>query len=250
VTLTKTQTHGLQFTAAYTFSKALDNSSGLESSGFHSKSYNQFPGYSYLNYGPSDFDARNRLVLSYVYRVPFFSSSNLLVKEALTGWQLAGITALQSGNPVLISQSGVYLSKWCDAFSYYGCPDNPNVSTTHIHKSNPRNYATGNQYFDATPFSSETVGTFGNAPRGFLSGPGFNYTNLSLSKDFPLGGESRLIQIRIEAANAFNHANFAQPDGNFGDAQFGTSSAVNQSGDINGDPQPGRRVQLVGKFFF
>lgn len=250
VTLTKAQTHGLEFTAAYTYSKALDNSSGLESSGFHSRSYNQFPGFSQLNYGPSDYDARQRLALSYVYRVPFTHSSNYLVKETLTGWQIAGITALQTGNPVLISEPGVYLSKWCDEFSYYGCPDNPNTSSFSIKTSNPRKTPGVYQFFDTTPFSSEALGTFGNTPRGLIHGPGFNYTNLSLSKDFPIGEGTRFVQLRIEAANAFNHANFASPDGNFGDGTFGAVTSVVSSADVNGDPQGGRAVQLVGKFYF
>jgi hypothetical protein len=250
VTLNKAQTHGLEFTAAYTYSKALDNSSGLESSGFHSRSYNQFPGFSQLNYGPSDYDARQRLALSYVYRVPFTHSSNYLVKETLTGWQIAGITALQTGNPVLISESGVYLSKWCDEFSYYGCPDNPNTSSFSIKTSNPRKTPGVYQFFDTTPFSSETLGTFGNTPRGLIHGPGFNYTNLSLSKDFPIGEGTRFVQLRIEAANAFNHANFASPDGNYGDGTFGAVTSVVSSADVNGDPQGGRAVQLVGKFYF
>ena len=250
VTLTKQVSHGLEFSAAYTYSKALDDASGLESSGFHSRSYNQYPGYGQLNYGPSDYDARHRLALSYVYAVPFTHSSNFLVKEALTGWQISGVTALQGGNPLLISQSGVYLSKWCDEFSYYGCPDAPNVTTTHVKLSNPRNPT--NSFFDTTPFSSETLGTFGNAPRGFIHGPGFNYTNLSFAKNFPLGGEgSRYVQIRMDVANAFNHANFDQPDSNYGDANFGVVSAVKSTArDVNGDPQGGRAVQLVGKFYF
>jgi hypothetical protein len=91
--------------------------------------------------------------------------------------------------------------------------------------------------------------------RNFFHGPGFNYTNLSLYKDFPLGAEkARYIEIRMEAFNAFNHANFGQPDGNYTDGPgfFGvvTSVAGSTTADLNADPQPGRAIQLVGKFFF
>jgi hypothetical protein len=249
VTVSKVPTHGLSFQIAYTYSKALDNGSGLESSGFHSRSYNQYPGFSYLNYGPSDYDARHRLSAGYVYTVPVYHTSNYLLREALSGWQVAGITAVQTGNPVSLSQSGVYLSKWCDAFSYYGCPDNPNTSSFKIKTSNPR--GPNNQFFATSSFSSEQLGTFGNTSRGLIHGPGFNYTNLSISKNFPLSSDGvRYIQLRLDAANAFNHANFAAPDANFGDSTFGASTSVVSSADVNGDPQGGRAVQLVGKFYF
>jgi hypothetical protein len=249
VTVTKAPTHGLSFTAAYTYSKALDNGSGIESSGFNGRGYNQYPGYQQLNYGPSDYDARQRLVGSYVYRVPLYHSSNYLLREGLSGWEVSGITAIQGGNPVNITEAGVYLSKWCDAFGYYFCPDNPNVSKTSIAKFNPR--SSSHQFFDSTPFSSETLGTFGNTQRGIVVGPGFNYTNLSFSKNFPIGEDGvRSVQLRMDIANAFNHANFAQPDGNYGDPTFGVVSSVRESNDPNGDPSPGRAIQLVGKFYF
>jgi hypothetical protein len=246
VTVTKAPTHGLSFTVAYTYSKALDNASGLESSGFNGRSYNQYQ--PSLSYGPSDYDAPHHIAASYVYQVPLYHSDNLLLRQALSGWEVTGISVAQSGNPINITDTGVYLSKWCDEFSYYGCPDAPNVSTTHIKLFNPRK---SGQYFDTTPFSQEALGTFGNAQRGILHGPGFNYTNLSLSKNFPISSDGvRSLQIRMDVANAFNHANFANPDGDFTDGTFGVVSAVKSTADVNGDPQGGRAVQLVGKFYF
>jgi hypothetical protein len=247
VSVIKAPTHGLSFTIAYTYSKALDNSSGLESSGFQGRSYNQYQ--PSLSYGPSDYDAPHHIAASYIYQVPLTHSSNYLLREGLSGWEITGITVVQSGNPVNITDTGVFLSKWCDEFSYYGCPDAPNVSTTHIKISNPRS-ATG-QYFDTTPFSQEALGTFGNAQRGILHGPGFNYSNISLSKNFPISSDGvRTVQIRMDVANAFNHANFANPDGDFTDGTFGVVSSVKSTADVNGDPQGGRAVQLVGKFYF
>ena len=109
---------------------------------------------------------------------------NFLVNEILGKWHISGTTALQTGFPVTISQAGAYQSGWCDAFSYYGCADNPNLSNFQIQKLNPR--ASGHQYFDTSNFSPEPVGTFGNVGRNFFSGPGYNYTNLQIYKDFPL----------------------------------------------------------------
>jgi hypothetical protein len=248
VTLTKQETHGFQFTAAYTYSKALDNGSGLESSGFNGRSYNQYPGYASLNYGPSDYDARQRLALSFVYSVPVFHTGNALLREALSGWQLADISAFQTGFPLNITDTGVFLSKWCDQYSYYGCPDTPNVSTFDVHSRNIRSTGT---WFDPALFSQEATGTFGNVARGLVHGPGFNYSNVDVAKNFPLGADGvRSIQLRMDASNVFNHANFAAPDSNYGDPEFGAVTSVIDSAGEGADPQGGRAIQLVGRVTF
>ncbi|MFZ0747697.1 MAG: carboxypeptidase-like regulatory domain-containing protein [Terracidiphilus sp.] len=249
--LIKSPTHGLQFTAAYTYSHALDDGSGYESStGGAGRVRNWVPGYEYLNYGDSDFDARQRLALSYVYTVPVAGilRSNTILRETLSGWGLAGISAFQTGFPVGISM-GTDRSLWCDA-SYFGCPDVPETSNFKIATHDPRSSA-DHMWFDTSSFSSEPVGTFGNTKRNFFHGPGFNYTNIQVSKNIPFSADGkRYVQLRLEAFNAFNHANFANPDGTFSSSSFGQITSVDQSADPNGDPSPGRSVQLVGKFFF
>jgi hypothetical protein len=265
--LTKAPTHGLQLTLAYTYSHALDNASGYESStgsapggGSTGRSLNYVAGYQYLNYGDSDYDARHRLVGSYIYTVPIgaLGRRNAFFREALSGWEIAGVTALQTGFPVGIA-TGQDRSLWCDGGSFFGCADNPNTSTFHVKQySNPRTSPNG-FWFDAAkvsssqkgPFSLEPVGTFGNTKRNFFHGPGFNYTNLQLSKNFAVNADgSRYVQLRLEAYNAFNHANFAGPNGTFTSSGFGQITSVITSADPNSDPQPGRSVQLAGKFYF
>ena len=253
--LTKGTTHGLYFTVAYTYSHALDNGSGLESSGFNGRGINPFPGFEYLNYGDSDYDARQRLVTSYNYEVPIFKSwqDKFVLREALSGWHISGVTALQTGFPVTIADAGSINSLYCNYANYYSCPDTPVTSNFNVKTFNPRN--ANHQWFDPSAYTQEPIGTFGNVKRNFFHGPGYNYTNLTVFKDFPLGADkTRYVQIRMEAFNAFNHANFASPDGNYTDGPgfFGVVTAVSGSttADVNSDPQPGRAVQLVGKFFF
>lgn len=249
--LIKAPTHGLQFTAAYTYSHALDNGSGYESTtGGGGRDIIYTPGFKYLNYGDSDYDARHRLALSYIYSVPVvsFMRTNVIARELLSGWELAGISAFQTGFPVSISM-GQNRSLWCDGTSYFGCGDTPDTSTFHIKTLNPR--SSSHAWFDSSVFSPEPLGTYGNVKRNFFHGPGFNYTNLQVSKNFPLNADgSRSMQIRMEAFNAFNHANFANPSGNYTSSSFGIISNVDQSADPNADPQPGRAVQLVGRFVF
>ena len=85
VSLNNNLWHGLFFTFAYTYSHALDDASGLESSGFNGPGTNYYPGYHHLSYGSSDFDARHRVVASYDYGIPLLASMNrqAIVKEAL-----------------------------------------------------------------------------------------------------------------------------------------------------------------------
>ena len=257
--LIKAPSHGLQFTLGYTYAHALDDGSGYESATGGDSGYgnagrvrNYVPGFQYLNYGSSDFDARQRFVASYVYTVPAagFLRDNVILREALSGWGIGGVTVAQTGFPVAVSM-GTQRSYWCDALSYFGCGDVPVASSFNEHLSNPRSDPATHQYFDTTPFSPEPLGTFGNVPRNYFHGPGFNYTNLSVIKNIPFSAEGkRLIQLRLEAYNAFNHANFAPPSGNFSDPQFGQVTNVIQSADPNGDPSPGRSIQLVGKIYF
>ena len=250
--------HGLYFSLAYTYSHALDDDSGLTSSGFNARGRNTVPGYRYLNYGDSDFDARHRLAASYDYRIPLLASmnQNYLVKETLGDWHVDGFTILQTGFPVLIEDGGIFNSLWCDSFAYYGCPDDVNSSSSKIATFDPRSNLgpAGHQYFDTTPFSQEAVGTFGNVRRNPFHGPGFNYTNLSLFKNIPLGHDAaRSLQIMLQAANVFNHANFGNPDGNYTDGKyFGAVTALWGTFDYdeNGDPTNGRTAQIVAKIKF
>lgn len=267
--LIKAPTHGLYTTFAYTYSHSLDNSSGYESAtgqgtvAFAGHNYIYTPGFGYLNYGDSDFDARQRFVSSYIYRIPVLASiaSNPILRMAIAGWEVGGVTTLQTGYPVSFSQ-GSDRSLWCDGSSYFGCGDTPETSSFHLQHADPRKVQTfnvggvpetGHFFLNPEPFSPEPVGTFGNVKRNFFHGPGFNYTNLQLSKNFMVSpnNESRYIQLRIEAFNAFNHANFFPPGSIFNNASsFGQISTVDVSADVNGDPSPARAFQLVGKFYF
>ena len=261
--------HGLYFTLSYTYSHALDNSSGYESSygngtpngsgALNGRGVNFTPGFEYLNYGNSDYDARHRFVALYTYEVPVLASirDNFILNELLGKWHVAGTTALQTGFPVTISQAGAYRSGWCDAYTYYGCGDTPNLSDFHIKRLDPRNGddANDNGFFDTSNFSPAPVGTFGNVGRNFFHGPGYNYSNLQIFKDFPLVKDGHVYaQLRLESYNVFNHTNFAQPDGNFADFKtFGKIKGVIQPANFgvsSGDPQPGRATQLSGKIYF
>jgi hypothetical protein len=250
----KGMTHGLQFQLAYTWAHALDNGSSFENSGFaeSARGYNQVvPA---LNYGNSAYDARQHLVFSPIYIVPFrtghstYSPLNLLV----SGWQISGIATFASGFPYDISYEGYYgfNSLWCagGAYSFYACPDVPNQTaplvTTNLRGARSTGAGTVGAvpYFSPASFAEEVVGQFGNISRNKYHGPGTNNTNIILAKNFNLGADSvRRLQLRMESDNVFNHTNFSNPDSNF-DAgpEFG----------YVGSGGSARQSQLAAKFYF
>ena len=104
--------HGLYFTLSYTYSHALDDYSGYESSygngtpngvGFlNGRALNYTPGFEHLNYGNSDYDARHRFAALYTYEIPVLRSmkDHFIVNEILGKWHISGTTtALQTGFP-------------------------------------------------------------------------------------------------------------------------------------------------------
>ncbi len=247
--------HGLLYDVGYTWSHAMDNGSGLESTGFGTDlaGVNWTPGFTNLSHGNSDYDARNRLFAAYEYVVPLTSAmhAKYIVNEALGGWHVGGYTVLQSGFPANIGEGVDNRSLWCDSeyYWYYECADTPETTNFNPARMNPRDSA-DHQYFDTSSFSLEPLGTFGNVKRNFYHGPGFNYTDMTVFKDFPIGKSDspRIIEIRMEAANVFNHPNFSEPDGEIYDGTFGQISSVRSA--VNSDPAPGRQVQLAGKIYF
>lgn len=247
--LVQAPSHGLQFTLAYTYSHALDDGSGYENTvGRQGRLRNFVPGFESLNYGSSDYDARHRVSASYVYAIPTAEMirDHAMLRAALQDWHIAGITALQSGFPLEIYEP-TPRSMWCDRYSYFGCPDVPQMTSFHLSGANIRS---NRQYFDPSTFSAEAIGAFGNTPRNFFHGTGFNYTNLQISRSIYFADMRHAIDLRLEAFNAFNHANFANPSGNFNSSSFGQVSSVVHSADPNSDPSPGRAMQLAARFTF
>jgi hypothetical protein len=245
ISVKKGFTHGLQLTSAYTWSHALDNGSGLENTGFGSRGTNPYPEFASLNYGDSGYDARHRFVVGYSYTVPNLHDRFRFAPSALfKGWVLSGITTLQTGFPVTISDTG-FRSLTCDAFSYYACPDQANFVGTSVQSLDPRTSAFNGKntyWFDPANFARAPIGTFGNARRNFFHGPGINNTDFVIEKDtyFWPGNESRYLALRLEAYNAFNHTQFGAPNGNIASSNFGRITSAS----------PGRQVQLAAKIYF
>ncbi|MGB8473956.1 MAG: carboxypeptidase-like regulatory domain-containing protein [Candidatus Acidiferrum sp.] len=232
----KRMSHGLTFLAAYTWSHSIDNGSSFENSGFGTRGTN--PLIPALNVGDSEFDARHRFVVNYTYQIPVLASMKSgFLGRIFEGWRVAGITTVQTGFPVNISNSG-FTSLTCWAFSFYGCPDNANQVVPSVQTLNPRDTAT-HLWFQPADFAKPAFGTFGNGGRNSFHGPGIWNTDLALMKSTKIT-ESTSVELRLETFNTFNHVQFNGPSANVNSSSFGRITSAR-------DP---RIVQLAAKFYF
>jgi hypothetical protein len=211
VSVEKRVTHGLQLLAAYTYSKSIDSASTFE------EVLNPFN--ERANRSLSLFDARHRLVLSYVWEPPI-PKFNGAKGKVLNGWEISGITSFQAGFPIrILSNADQELMNSFD-FNYPGKPD----LVTPFQTLNPK--TNNGFYFNTSSFAlpvqtsnSTPIQLFGNAPRAICCGPGINNFDFSFHKLTPLN-ERFNTEFRAELFNAFNRTQFTNPDGNFSDGSY------------------------------
>ncbi len=239
--LEKRFSRGLQFEAAYTWSKSFDEGSTFEGA--------TDPLDLRKSRALSLFDTRHRFVLSAYWElpVPQFKGAE---GKLLNGWAFSGIATYQTGFPILLSsQADNELMNSLDFF-YPGEPD----QVAPLRKLDPRKVqADGNRYFfDPSSFTNDPtnlaningvptplLGRIGDAPRTICCGPAVSDVDFSILKAIPVG-EKRRFEFRAEFFNLFNHAQFIAPDGISTDATFGQVSQAR-------DP---REVQFALKFQF
>ncbi|MCI0488149.1 MAG: TonB-dependent receptor [Blastocatellia bacterium] len=230
---------GLSVLSSYTWSRSIDNASNF----FSSAGDPNFPQDSFnvaAERGRSNFDVRQRLSLSYAYDIPVGRGRALLgdagwISDLVTGWQTLGIVTLQTGRPFTVALlPEIDNSNTGRSSLGFGANDRPNVV------GNPDvSNRTPDRWFDTTAFAFPEFGSFGNAGRNILEGPGFQNVNASLLKNTKIG-ESLNLQFRAEFFNLFNHPNFSLPDNFLGSPTFGRILSA-------GSP---RRIQFGLKLLF
>jgi len=205
----------LEFSAAYTFSKSMDQSSNI---GEEVNPFNPA-----LSYALSSFDVKHNFILGYEYQLPF---DRLVHPNRLSrGWSLSGITRFASGFPVTMTNNGDNSLIGTNPNGVNNSSiDEPDYSGSPLELNrNPRK--NGNNYFNTTAFSMNALGTAGNAKRRFFYGPGADNYDMAVAKNLPLT-ESKSLLFRLEAFNVFNHTQFNGPgaiDGNIGSSTFGNA---------------------------
>jgi hypothetical protein len=254
--LNKRFANGFNFLAAYTFAKNLGNADG-NVGGFIQDSYRAD-----LEHGPVTPDLRHRFTLSYLYELPvgrgrrFMGSANAVAEAFLGGWQLGGITTVQSGEAVTATMSSDFSNT--GSFSYrpdqIGNPYDFSLNTgsqgTDFGCTNPGRQ-TLDCWFNQTVFVTPALAPgqqfshqFGNARIGNLRGPDLVGFDFVLQKNFKIR-ESQQVEFRAEFFNIFNHPNFGLPGG-------GSQIAVDEPGGaaITNTATDNRQIEFALKYTF
>ena len=234
VILRKRMSHGLQMNAHYTWSRTRDMATHSNGGGQTMNNYDIR-----ADYGPAGWDIPHRFVASYLYDIPFLKSSTQpVLKYVVAGWQVSGVTTLQSGSPVNVTISS---DRANIGITGQQRPDlvGPVPTLNCVADPDPTKRRQLMSCYDATAFALPAQFTFGNAPRNVLRGPRFVSTDVSLMKNVPLGGAMKF-QVRAEIFNLFNNVNYGNPGASFGASSFGR---ITSAGSM-------RQVQLGGKLLF
>ena len=211
------------------------------------------------SYGPSTLNTPQMFIASYVYDLPFYKSQNGFVGKALGGWEISGITTIQTGQSLSITQGSDPFAAVSVSTSVGGCTISSTVSSCPLYPgglgmtrsgstvqiradqilSNASGPKTAAQFFNTAAFA-DAVGHFGTSRVGAIYGPGLQVWDMSLIKNTRIA-ERLNMQLRLETFNTFNHGNPMTVDTNVDDgALFGT---------VNGWHDP-RNVQIGAKFNF
>ena len=210
---------GLTFNANYTWAKALTN--------VNLRSYNPVPQQNQYELQLERADdpniRRQQLRFSFVYELPvgrgkaFLGGAPGVVDQIVGGWQLSGITTMYSGARLSPSFSG---TDPANTNQFSGRPDRVGNGSIDYSGVTIKNHQ---PIFDIADFAQPASGRgyYGNSARYILTGPDQITWNSVLSKNFYLLHERARLQMRLEAFNALNRSNFANPSTNINSGAFG-----------------------------
>jgi len=242
-------TRDLTLQAAYTYSKAVDPTTGNGGNGWDLNYVsNPYQSWQY-DVGPSVLDRRNVAFVNFVYNLPFLkNSSNHFAKTVIGGWELTGIVTMESGAPYNLSVSGGNVTS---IFPGGDTANRPNLTGT---ISYPKTVLGSGgkinalQWVDPGAFSTPQAGQWGNLGFDAVTGPGRDNWNLALFKKFVISSErGSEFQFRAESFNTWNHTQYGGPGQN---GNFNTGYAPGSTfGQITGAYDP-RVLQLGAKLIF
>jgi hypothetical protein len=246
--------HGFQLRGVYTWSKNLDDGSAWNTSvSANTPAFVSFPGNPKVDYGLAATNISQAAAINGSWEVPLGSGHLLLAnasrldEKLAAGWTVSGIATLQSGFP-FSPQLGYNPTGNGDSRN----PARPAINANFHGSLYPKTVA---QWFNAEAFLAPTAGTFGNAGRDSLNGPGLADADLSLAKSLPLR-ERLHAQFRAEYFNVLNHTNLTTPNAvafSTGPtpAKPTTAAALSPTaGVITATATTSRQLQFALKFLF
>lgn len=185
--LTRRFTKGISGNLLYTYSKAMDDA--VLAQNFYDQAAER--ALSVQNH--THVLAFNWVVASPVDATKGFLSHPVFLAKALKDWTLSGSLAAQTGAPQTATVSG--------NLDGTGSSAQLRANATGL----PENGGTG--WFNTAAFTVPLPGTFGNAGRDTIIGPGSVVLNLSLSRSVNLKSERRRLEFRVDTNNFLNHVN-------------------------------------------
>jgi len=197
-------TRGLQFGAAWTWSKAMDYNEDPRANAAGT-TVSPFVPVKVWNYGPMSWDRTHVFKLNYLYDLPDVPWTNGFARYVVNGWQISGITTFQSGQPLGVGFSTT------TAIDITGTPSQGARIVVIDKAILPKSERSFDRFFNTDVFRLPEIGTFGNAAKVVLRGPGINNWDMAIFKDIPVREPYRL-QFRWEMYNAFNHTQFNAVD--------------------------------------
>ncbi|HET8637531.1 MAG TPA: carboxypeptidase-like regulatory domain-containing protein [Acidobacteriaceae bacterium] len=232
---------GLQLRGVYTWSKNLDDGTAWNTSvGANSPAFVEFPARPKLDWGPASTDVRNLAVISGTYDLPFGErSTGRFHRRLVRGWSVSEIATLQSGFP-LTPQLGFNPTNNGDGRNPIRPSLNPDFHGRVI-EGRPK------QYFNPAAYTVPPDGTYGNAGRNSLIGPGLAELDASVKKLTQLT-ERTTLQFRAEFFNVLNHTNFGTPNEVVYSAAGSTPSPT--AGVVTSTSSTSRQIQFGVKLLF
>jgi len=211
VSLNRRFSRGLTLGVAYTWSRLLTtNPFDRSLATYNTYDYKQ-------SYGPSTLNTPQMLVVSYVYELPFYRNQRNLMGQVLGGWEISGITTIQSGQSTTITQGSEPFGAFPNGLGMLSPGDTVQIRADQI--GDPHGPKTAAEFFNTASFAA-AVGHFGTSRPGAILGPGIQVWDMSLIKNIKFA-ERLGLQLRLETFNTFNHGNPSGIDTNVGDSNFG-----------------------------
>jgi len=239
--LVKRLSQGLQAQVAYTFSKTIDQFSGLTNSGDNlAQTQRGIYGWDmHLARGLAQFDIRNSLVTNFSYEPSFAANTTGIAGMLAKGWQLNGILTLSDGYPLTVFDERTVQRNRIGNVEALRADLIPGGNANPV-LGGPE------KYFDVSQFAPSQVGFFGNLGRNTMVAPGYATLDTSVFKNFDFSERSQL-QFRAELFNLLNHANFGEPLTSI----FTTAGAPNgAAGQITATRTTARQIQFGLRYSF
>ena len=213
----KRMSNGLGLGANYQYSHAIDNAGAVGGvNGVGAQNWTDLQD----EEGNSSLDVRHRVSGNYVYELPFGKDKQWVTTgtsaHILEGFSVSGNFMFASGLPL----TPVYLAQVTSVACGTGGTFRPSLTGSPVNQSTGREWFSGAAFGAPVPNPQYPCGTFGNAPRNFISGPGTVQNNMALAKTMQLG-ETRSLEVRATINNVFNTVQYSGVDTNAASPTFG-----------------------------